>query len=81
MTRERLVSRPLAKRFGRYSRSWIAARTRSAVVAETLSGVLRTRLTVAMDTPARSATDRMETAPVREPLLASLPFIGDDDTI
>lgn len=61
MPRTRLVreTSPLAKRFGLYLSSAMACRTRSAVAGATRSGVLRTLLTVAVETLASRATSVM----------------------
>src|SRR5258705_639445 len=57
----RRVIRPWAKRLGRYPSRSIARITRAAVVGATSLGEFRMRLTVAVETPAASATSSMET--------------------
>ena len=54
--RERLEARPPAIMFGTYPMRPTAARTRSAVALESMSGALKKREMVAVDTPAASAT-------------------------
>lgn len=57
------VINPLAKRLGRYPKALTAFWTRSAVPGATKLGVFRTRLTVAIETPAAVATSLIDTAP------------------
>ncbi len=61
---------PLAKRLGRYPSSRTALCTRSAVEGATSAGLLITRLTVAIETPAAVATSLIDTAPRRAELPA-----------